>query len=145
MSANLRVVVIFRRSIIIIIRAAFKQWVARGRGRDGREGRVSGARAKGVGLGEEVVGNGIMEFFGFSFQTGKFHEEFLFRGDEGGFPEVGDFFAEFLFEKGRFGGLGGGGHCNVCGNDFRCLFCFNYLLWETEGLVERSFFFLMLL
>lgn len=109
MSANLRVIVIFRWSIIIIIRAAFKQWVARGRGRDGREGCVSGARGKGVGLGEEVVGNGIMEFFGFSFQTGEFHEEFLFRGDEGGFSEVGDFFAEFLFEKGGFGGLGGGG------------------------------------
>lgn len=30
--------------------------------------------------------------------------------------------------------------CNVCGNDFRCLFCFNYVLLETEGLVERSFF-----
>lgn len=80
---------------------------------------MSGARAKGVGLGEEVVGNGIMEFFGFSFQTGEFHEEFLFRGDEGGFSEMGDFFAEFLFEKGGFGGLGGGGHCNGCGNDFR--------------------------
>lgn len=77
MSANLRVVVIFRWSIIIIIiiiRAAFKQWVARGRGRDGREGCVSGARGKVVGLGDEVVGNGIMEFFGFSFQTGEFHE-----------------------------------------------------------------------
>lgn len=62
-----------------------------------------------MGLGEEVVGNGIVEFFGFSFQTGEFHEEFLFWGDEGGFSEMGDFFAEFLFEKGRFGGLGGGG------------------------------------
>lgn len=50
-----------------------------------------------------------MEFFGFSLQTGEFHEEFLFWGDEGGFSEVGDFFAEFLFEQGRFGGLGGGG------------------------------------
>lgn len=50
-----------------------------------------------------------MEFFGFSFQTGEFHEEFLFWGDEGGFSEMGDFFAEFLFEQGRFGGLGGGG------------------------------------
>lgn len=100
---------------------------------------MSGARGKGVGLGEEVVGNGIMEFFGFSFQTGEFHEEFLFRGDEGGFSEVGDFFAEFLFEKGGFGGFGGGGHCNVCGTTFVVFFS-RYVPWETEGLVERSFF-----
>lgn len=108
---------------------------------------MSGARGKCVGLGEEVVGNGIMEFFGIGFQTGEFHEEFLFRGDEGGFSEVGDFFAEFLFEKGGFGGLGGGGHCNVCGNGFRCLFVCLFLTMccGRQRVWWNGVFFLMLL
>lgn len=85
-----------------------------------------------------------MEFFGFSFHTGEFHEQFLFWGDEGGFSEVGDFFAEFLFEQGRLGGLGGGGgggHLQMF-VEMTFVVCFfpYYVLWETEGLVERSFF-----